>query len=116
MSLCCLLLPSFDEGLPLALLEAMASELPVVVADGRGIPEIFGDGGFGKLVHAGDAGALAEAMIKIGSYHEEKRREMGRLARKRIENSFTKEVMSRHLVAIYRAMSGVQQVTGVLSR
>lgn len=55
-------LPSYDEGLPMALLEAMTWRLAVVTTPVGGIPEIVRDGQNGLLVSPGDVPGLAQAM------------------------------------------------------
>ena len=55
-------LPSFAEGLPVVLMEAMATELPVVTTRITGIPELVVDGVNGRLVAPGRADLLAEAL------------------------------------------------------
>ena len=57
-----LVLPSFAEGLPVVLMEAMACRRPVITTYTAGIPELVRDGESGWLVPAGDAGLLADAM------------------------------------------------------
>ena len=57
-----LLLPSFSEGLPVVIMEAMALNRPVISTYVAGIPEIVQAGKNGWLVPAGDDVALAEAM------------------------------------------------------
>ena len=57
-----LVLPSFAEGLPVVLMEAMASSRPVITTSVAGIPELVSDGEHGWLVTAGDACSLAEAI------------------------------------------------------
>ena len=67
------ILPAFDvfalssrhEGLPIALLEAMASGVPVVATHVGGIPEVIDDGDDGLLVPPGDPGALGAAIRKL---------------------------------------------------
>lgn len=67
------LLPAFDtfvlssrhEGLPIALIEAMAAGLPCVATSVGGIPEVLEDGVGGFLVAPGDATALANAIGKL---------------------------------------------------
>jgi glycosyltransferase involved in cell wall biosynthesis len=57
-----LVLPSFAEGLPVVIMEAMALRRPVISTFVAGIPELVDPGGHGWLVPAGDAEALASAM------------------------------------------------------
>ena len=57
-----LVLPSFAEGLPVAIMEAMALRRPVISTYVAGIPELVKPGENGWLVPAGDVEALAEAM------------------------------------------------------
>ncbi len=60
-----ILLPSHEEGLPLALLEAMrAGVIPIASAVG-GIPEVIRDSALGRLVPPDDSGALASAMRQV---------------------------------------------------
>ncbi|UGQ10570.1 glycosyltransferase [Yinghuangia sp. ASG 101] len=69
------LLPGFDvfalgsrqEGLPVALMEAMATGLPVVVTDVGGMPEIVTDGVEGRVVRSGDPAAFAAALAEAAA-------------------------------------------------
>lgn len=56
----CLVLPSVKEGLPLSILEAQASKLPVISTPISGIPEIITDGETGFLLQADDVDGYAE--------------------------------------------------------
>lgn len=58
-------LPSYSEGLPMALLEAMAAGLPVISTPVGGIPDAVRNGVDGLLVPAGDAPALAQAIERL---------------------------------------------------
>lgn len=78
-----LVLPSFAEGLPVVIMEAMALERPVVTTYIAGIPELVIDGECGWLVPAGDAESLADAMAEALSTPHERLRLMGGKARKR---------------------------------
>jgi glycosyltransferase involved in cell wall biosynthesis len=58
-------LPSYGEGLPLGLLEAMAAGVPVVASPVGGIPEVVADGTSGLLAAPGDKAALARHLAKL---------------------------------------------------
>jgi glycosyltransferase involved in cell wall biosynthesis len=80
-------LTSLAEGIPVVLMEAMATELPVVASDITGIPELVGDGEEGLLVRAGDAVGFAAALAMLAR-DPDRRARMGRLARRRVEAEF----------------------------
>lgn len=56
-------MPSLSEGLPLALLEAMAAKRPVVVTDVGGMPQVIKNGVMGIVVPPSDEDGLAEAIV-----------------------------------------------------
>lgn len=58
-------LPSYSEGLPTVVCEAMNCGVPVVATAVDGTPEIVRDGETGLLVPAGDAAALADALARV---------------------------------------------------
>ena len=76
-------LASFDEGLPVVLMEAMAMQVPCVATSVAGIPELIRDGVDGLLVAPSDLESLAEAMLALVR-DPERRRRMGEAARQRI--------------------------------
>jgi len=77
------------EGMPLAIAEAMAMEKPVVATDVGGVAELVG--GIESLAPAGDAKALADAMLALMRKSTEDRLEIGRAARNRIQDKFNIE-------------------------
>ncbi|MBW1999065.1 MAG: glycosyltransferase family 4 protein [Deltaproteobacteria bacterium] len=83
-----LLMPTVREGLSLAVLEAMASGLPVVASNCSSLPEQIDDGKGGFLCPLGDAKSFAE---KINTLAESPRlrKEMGEYNRSKTEQSFT---------------------------
>jgi len=85
-------LPSFWEGLPLAVLEAMFLGLPTVATAVNGTPEAVTEGRTGLLVPPGDARALADAMAQMAA-DPEMRRRMGEAAREEAARRFTVERM-----------------------
>lgn len=80
--------PSYFDPFPLVLLEAMAFGLPTVSSFTCGVPEIVEDGITGTLVAAGDADALAGALIKALSDPSWARR-AGLAGRERVQSLYT---------------------------
>ncbi len=83
-------LPSFAEGIPVALMEAMAMEVPCISTYVAGIPELIRSGCDGELVPASDADALAAAIARLME-DDSLRREMGRSSRRRIGEKYNLE-------------------------
>lgn len=83
-------LPSFYEGLPLTVLEAMAARVPTVASNVGGIPELVTDGVDGLLVPPGDATSLASALLRLAR-DKDLRRSMGVAAGSRVSESFDLE-------------------------
>ncbi|WP_170915027.1 MULTISPECIES: glycosyltransferase family 4 protein [unclassified Mycobacterium] len=67
-------LPSYAEGLPMALLEAMASAVAVITSPVGSIAEVVRDGENGLLVAPGDIDALAAALSRLTTDQQERRR------------------------------------------
>jgi glycosyltransferase involved in cell wall biosynthesis len=93
-------LPSLAEGLPMAMLEAMAMSLPVVVSDAGAMPEAVRDGIDGLVVPAGDAAALAAALDRLAARPAE-REEMGRSAAERCASRYGIGRMADALMVLY---------------
>jgi colanic acid/amylovoran biosynthesis glycosyltransferase len=79
-----LVLPSFAEGLPIVLMEAMALKRPVISTHVAGIPELLRSGESGWLVPPGDVEALVNAMRACLNASPDLLRRMGQAGRKRI--------------------------------
>ncbi len=94
-------LPSLQEGLPNALLEAMACGLPCVATDLPGCREALGGGEAGRLAPAGQPGAFAGALIELVG-DANLRIRLGGAARARAEALFSLDRMFEEFEALYR--------------
>lgn len=79
-----LIMPSFAEGLPMVVMEAMAAGRPVIATYIAGTPELVQPGKSGWLVPAGDPRALADAMNALDDTSLAERTNMGKAARRRV--------------------------------
>lgn len=91
------ILTSRWEGLPIAVLEAAACELPQVATRVSGTCEAIEDGATGLLAEPGDHAGLAKAMNRLMAMPREERRSMGARARQRVIERFSLEAaLDRH--------------------
>jgi len=98
-------LPSFNEGLPMSILEAMAAGLPIVATPVGGIPDAVRDGIDGHLVPPGDVDALAARLA--GLLGDPKRaRAMGWAGHERVRAEFSADVLVPRIEALYREVLG----------
>jgi glycosyltransferase involved in cell wall biosynthesis len=95
-------LPSYQEGLPMALLEAMAAGLPVITTPVGGIPDVVTDGIEGLLIKPGDVAALCGAMSAMIE-QESLRLQLGKRGRLRAED-FDVNHFAAELREIYRGL------------
>ena len=96
-----LVIPSRQEGLSNALLEAMASGLPSVVSDIPGNTAAVRNGVDGLVVPVGDVEALASAMVEM--YRDSTlRMRLGRAARERVETTFSLAIVAEKLEQAYQ--------------
>jgi glycosyltransferase involved in cell wall biosynthesis len=97
-------LPSFAEGLPVVLIEAMATGLPVVASRITGIPELVEEGESGLLVVPGDGDDLTDALERLLRAAPERRIAMGRAGREKVVAEFDLELTADHLLELYREL------------
>ncbi len=90
------------EGVPVVLMEAMASGRPVVSSRQSGIPELVEDGVSGLLCPPGDAGALADALERLAR-DPDLRRRMGEAGRARVLADFDLRRNAAELAALLAA-------------
>ncbi len=93
------------EGIPVALMEAMASGLPVIASDLSGIPELVESGRTGILVPPADPAALADA-LRLLAGDAALRARLGRAARESVLRDFDLTGGARALLALIRASAG----------
>jgi glycosyltransferase involved in cell wall biosynthesis len=98
-----LVLPSRNEGQPMAVLEAMARGLCVIASDVGGLPEMIG-GGCGVIISPDDVEAIAAAM-RLVIHDDELRARHGAAAYARIEDQFDARTVSRRIDTLYREVS-----------
>jgi glycosyltransferase involved in cell wall biosynthesis len=101
-----LLLPSYHEGLPISVLEAMAYGLPVVATDVGGISEAVQDGVNGFLIQPGECEKLAERIDRLAT-SPELRLEMGKSGYELAAGKFALPVIINQLEALYAELAGV---------
>ena len=96
-------LPSYREGLPKSLLEALSSGRPIITTDVPGCREVCDDGVNGLLVPARDSVALSNAIEKL-ALNQDLRLAMGRAGRVRAESEFSNEIVCTQTLDLYRRL------------
>jgi glycosyltransferase involved in cell wall biosynthesis len=97
-----LALPSYDEALPMSVLEAMSAGVPVVVSPVGGLPEVVVDGVSGHLVAPGDTANLRRALARLLLDRALGER-IGAAARETVRLRFSPERVLPELEALYAA-------------
>ncbi|MDP1652044.1 MAG: TIGR03088 family PEP-CTERM/XrtA system glycosyltransferase [Rhodocyclaceae bacterium] len=105
----CFVLPSLAEGISNTILEAMASGLPVIATQVGGNPELVVEGQTGALVSAGDAEALAQAILNYAT-HPEQASATGRAGRAAVERRFSMEAMVSSYQGLYDCLRRVDSM------
>jgi glycosyltransferase involved in cell wall biosynthesis len=99
--------PSLLEGLPLAVLEGMASGLAVIATRVGGTPELIEHGRTGLLIDPGQPQQLADALLQLLA-NPTGRAEMGRMAREHIESSYDWDRNAEQTLVIYAQSSRLE--------
>jgi glycosyltransferase involved in cell wall biosynthesis len=95
-----LVLPSWIEGLPLVVLEAMAAGVPVVATSVGGTPEAVVEGETGLLVPPRDASALARAIDAV-LVDPDRARRLGEAGRRRARERFDADAAAQRILGLY---------------
>ncbi|MGO8880629.1 MAG: glycosyltransferase family 4 protein [Desulfomonilaceae bacterium] len=97
------LLPSREEGMPIAILEAMRASRPIITTTVGGIPEMIEDGRSGILIQPGDPEQIAEALISLLK-NDGLSEKLAQGARTVFEKKFEAHVCINELAYIYKSM------------
>ena len=95
-------LPSFAEGIPVALMEAMAMEIPCISTSITGIPELIESGHDGILVSPSDVDGLAEAIARL-MHDDAYRKSIAQAGRRKV-------------IAKYNLASNIENLAAIFSR
>jgi glycosyltransferase involved in cell wall biosynthesis len=93
-------LPSITEGLPIALLEALASRLPVVATSVGAVPKVIIDRETGLLIEPGSPESIRSAISELLS-DQEKARQVGNQAYRKVEKEFSAKSMADQYFNLY---------------
>ncbi len=104
-----MVLPSYSEGLPYALLESMAAGIPVIATPVGAIPDVVTDGIHGFLIPPRDGKAIAESLA-IMAGDRERLAWMSRACRRRVRAAFTIERLAQELSLHYAQLCGNVQL------
>ena len=99
----CMYPSTSGEPFGLTMLESLASEKPMIVTDSGGMPEIIQDGITGHVIPVKDFEVLASRIVQLLS-DKRLRERFGYTGRQIVEKSFTKEIVTRNTLDVYRKM------------
>jgi len=99
-------LPSREEGMPIALLEAQAAGLPALVTRVGAMPRIVEEGATGWIVEPGDAAGLTVALRSALAADRAELRRMGEDARRRAKAEFSIGICAARYDEVYAAVAG----------
>lgn len=94
------ILPSYNEGMPMSVLEAMSWECSVITTPVGGIPQVISNEINGVLINPGNAYEIAGAIVCILT-DRDKKEGLGKNARKTVKNRFSIDTWHKQLLEIY---------------
>jgi glycosyltransferase involved in cell wall biosynthesis len=106
-----LILPSYDEGLPLVILEAMANAVAVICTPVGEIPQEFRDGVDVKFVQPGDAAGIARALNEVLS-DSSLRDSLERNGQQAYQQRFSLAIFFEHVARLHRQNFGIGGQSG----
>ena len=99
-----LILPAYDEGLPLVILEALASRTPVICSPVGSIPEVLRDGQTALFVSPGDEAGIATAIVALQE-QPALRRDLAEAGAALYDRLFTMDAFARSFGRLYAALT-----------
>lgn len=103
-------LPSLWEGLPMALIEAMASGLPVIATDVSGTRQVMEPGKTGLMVKPGDVQGLVYSIMDLLN-NSEQAHVMGKTARKKVEMMFNAKKQAEEYLTLFKKNQGLATIS-----
>lgn len=99
-----MILPSYHEGLPMSLLEAMAQGIPCVAGITDAVPELIEDGQSGVLVEPGNIVEIKQALLYLTANSEERKR-IGESGYRRVKNKFRLDKGMKGLQELWKSIT-----------
>ncbi len=96
-------LPSYNEGVPMAVLEAMSHGVPVVCTPVGGLPELIQDGRNGLFAQPGSSASIAEVILKL-LRDEDLQKAIGEAGYRTVHQKCGLQNVSNRLTAVYREL------------
>ncbi|GAB4494238.1 MAG: glycosyltransferase [Anaerolineales bacterium] len=96
-------MPSRQEGTPIALLEAAAMGVPILASACGGIPEMVSDGEQALLVPPGNPPMLAQSLLRLAK-NPELRARLGQNAKAHVEQNFSLQAQARATLEMYQSV------------
>lgn len=111
-----MVLPSFAEGLPVVIMEALALGRPVLTTYVAGIPELVQDGVNGWLIPAGSVGALAGALVQALQTPPERLQEMGKAGAARVAAAHDANTEAAKLATLFQKIAAGTSLDAPVAR
>lgn len=99
----CLLLPTYTEAVPTSVMESFSCEVPAIVSNIGGCPEIVEHGKNGLIIPVRDIPALYDAVIWMRD-HPEERKKMGKQARVTVKEHYDHTIQIEKLIGIHKIL------------
>lgn len=93
-------LPSYVEGLPMSVIEAMSMGVPVVASKVGGVPDVIDDGNDGRLIRPGDVAGIADAVIALLEDNDMRAR-LGQAGKEKVTSRYTAQNVIPILESMY---------------